>query len=411
MMWDPAKAKSGILLTTLLLSASATAAAPPWEDFPAPPGDGTMGPRLALEGDRLLLSWVHKTNGGARVSFARLEQGAWQGPFVVHEGQDVIANWADFPALHGSRNSSVLLAAWPSHISDEEGYGVRLSRSYDRGATWNEPAWLHDDLGSQEHGFATFTSNQRAVWLDGRTIGDGGAMQLLTRRPLGSLDPTSSDRPSPERTLDVQVCECCSIDTAYPHRGPVIVYRDRSDDEVRDIAIVRETGQGFTAPTIVAEEGWKLNGCPVQGPAISALGDRHPETSQSDVLLAAWYTAADDEPRIQVALSLDAGASFTRPMTADRHKPVGRVDAVLLDEFLGFVSWIDRDDNDQGVIKVMTIGVAGSMSPPHIVGETTAGRTSGFPKMEIFGDRLFIAWTEADGEGRTRVRVSARDVP
>ena len=58
--------------------------------------------------------------------------------------------------------------------------------------------------------------------------------------------------------------------------GPVVVYRDRSEaeKEIRDISIVRLKGKKWSAPRPVFQDGWRLNGCPVNGPAVAAAGRR-----------------------------------------------------------------------------------------------------------------------------------------
>jgi hypothetical protein len=58
--------------------------------------------------------------------------------------------------------------------------------------------------------------------------------------------------------LDARTCECCATGMAMATSGPVIVYRDRSPKEVRDIAVVRATGKGWTRPRLVHADGWKI---------------------------------------------------------------------------------------------------------------------------------------------------------
>ena len=47
--------------------------------------------------------------------------------------------------------------------------------------------------------------------------------------------------------------------------GPVVVYRDRSEQEIRDISIVRLHDGKWSQPSSVFEDNWKINGCPVNG--------------------------------------------------------------------------------------------------------------------------------------------------
>ena len=67
-------------------------------------------------------------------------------------------------------------------------------------------------------------------------------------------------------------------------------YRDRTEDEIRDIAVARLTKDGWQPPVRVHDDGWELAGCPVNGPAISTHEDR---------VAVAWFTGADDVAAVQ----------------------------------------------------------------------------------------------------------------
>ncbi len=56
-------------------------------------------------------------------------------------------------------------------------------------------------------------------------------------------------------------------------RGPVVAYRDRSVDEVRDIAVVRRVNGTWTTPAVVHDDHWQIAACPVNGPALASRGD------------------------------------------------------------------------------------------------------------------------------------------
>src|SRR3546814_4957902 len=94
--------------------------------------------------------------------------------------------------------------------------------------------------------------------------------------------------------VDATVCDCCGTDVAVTARGPLLAYRDRTVDEIRDIHVARlEDGAWRTLPAVHADN-WKIAGCPVNGPAIAAAGN--------DAIVA-WYSAANDVPKLQVARS------------------------------------------------------------------------------------------------------------
>ena len=86
--------------------------------------------------------------------------------------------------------------------------------------------------------------------------------------------------------IDARVCDCCGTAAVALADGGLLVYRDRSVGDVRDIAIVRIRDGGFEPPRIVHADGWVIRGCPVNGPALAMRDDR---------VAVLWFTAAGDE--------------------------------------------------------------------------------------------------------------------
>src|SRR5262245_18891800 len=117
--------------------------------------------------------------------------------------------------------------------------------------------------------------------------------------------------------LDMKVCECCQTSAAMTDDGPVVVYRDSSDQEIRDISVIRLTDGKWSQPRWVAQDGWQINGCPVNGPAIAASGRR---------VAVAWFTGAAGAQNVKLAFSGDLGESFGETITVDDGSPLGRVD-------------------------------------------------------------------------------------
>jgi hypothetical protein len=88
-----------------------------------------------------------------------------------------------------------------------------------------------------------------------------------------------------ETTLDSRVCECCQTSAAATPDGLLVVYRDRSPKEIRDISIVRYASGKWSTPVTVSNDGWQIDACPVNGPAISASGRN---------VAVAWFTVTTD---------------------------------------------------------------------------------------------------------------------
>ena len=163
-----------------------------------------------------------------------------------------------------------------------------------------------------------------------------------------------------------------------------MVYRDRTDQEVRDIAVVRYEKGAWTQPRLVHRDNWKIAACPVNGPAVSAQGNR---------VAVAWFTAANDQPRVYVAFSRNAADNFATPIRVDDGAPAGRVDVQALPDNGALVSWLERV-NDRAEVRIRRIYADGRRGPAKTVATSSAERASGFPHIIWRGKDVVLAWTE-----------------
>jgi hypothetical protein len=338
------------------------------------------------------MSWLQpRDEGGHELAYATWQGDAWSGASVAAGGDDWFVNWADFPSVVPGAGG-LRIAHWlqqrPGHVYS---YDVRIAVSRDAGRTWSPPLTPHDDGTPTEHGFVTLLPQEEgflAVWLDGRhTEGghdhghgeDGGAMTLR------SVGIDAAGRPAGVGAeLDARVCDCCQTDAVTTREGVVVVYRDRSPAEIRDVAVVRRTTSGWSAPQAVHKDGWHMPACPVNGPAIDAQG--------SEVAVA-WFTAPD-RPRVRLAFSSDAGRSFSAPVEVAAGRVAGRVDVILLEDGRAAVSWLE-ETADGAEIRVQPFTRSGIAGRAVTVARSSANRSSGFPQMIRAGDRLLFAWTAA----------------
>jgi hypothetical protein len=208
---------------------------------------------------------------------------------------------------------------------------------------------------------------------------------------------------SAEEVLDERVCECCQTGVAMAAGGPVVVYRDRSPEEVRDMAVVRRAGGGWSAPAPLHADGWRIPGCPVNGPAIAAAGTR---------VAVAWFTGAGQKPRVLVAFSADGGATFGAPVMVDGDRPLGRVGVALDPAGEAVVSWLAAVGKDAAIYvrRVRRVAADGRAAAPLRLAQTSQARASGFPRILIDpggGGRLYVAFVEGDGDQGTRLRAGS----
>lgn len=351
-----------------------------------------MGPNVSLAGKDLLLTWLEPVKGkGHNFRFSRLSGGRWSAPVTIASGPSLFANWADFPGAMQAADGS-LVAHWlESDGAHSHAYKTRIATSADGGKTWKPMGLLHTDTGvAAEYGFVAWVpegQGARAFWLDGRDLpGDErkGAMALRTAVVRGKAGG--------EERLDARVCSCCQTDAALAAGGPVIVYRDRSEREIRDISLIRRTAKGWSQPVRVHADNWKIPGCPVNGPAVAAAGNR---------VAVAWFTAAPPDPRVQVAFSEDGGATFGAPALVDGNRPIGRVDLILDANGDAVVSW-SAADGEGAEIRLRRVSPKGRLGPSYPVAATSAARSSGFPRMVRNGDRIVLAWVEDQEPSKVR---------
>jgi hypothetical protein len=208
---------------------------------------------------------------------------------------------------------------------------------------------------------------------------------------------TPDGRLENEVELDDRICDCCGTSAAKVGDETIVVYRDRSDEEVRDISYVRLRDGRATRPQSVSDDRWKIDGCPVQGPAIASDGER---------ALVAWFTAAGDSPVVNAAFLNSTGESFGRATRVDLGNTVGRVDAAMLDSDTAFVTWIEGGEPARVVGRIVRPN--GSVGPPIRIAETSGQRPSGFPRIAAQNKTVWIAWTDVLGED-SRVRTAKID--
>lgn len=375
-----------------------------------PADAGAETPNLALTADGVfLLSWVAPQGDGVyalRFS-SRAPGGEWSSPRTIASGDDWFVNWADFPSL-AALEDGTLYAHWLSKSgAGTYAYDVRISISHDGGETWSTPITPHTDGSISEHGFVSMTplsSNQMGIsWLDGRNTvtaggqpkahGDPGAEMALMFATLDSDGAVQSST-----ALDTRVCDCCQTSATMGSSGPIVVYRDRSPEEVRDIAVTRAHAGAWTSPVILGDDRWLIAGCPVNGPAIDARG--------ADIVVA-WFSAPAEQARVQVAFSGDSGATWDSAFRVDDGHAIGRVDVEWLPDASALVSWIQHG---QSGTRIVARRVARRAESGEIVAiaATDAARASGFPRMIASETEILFAWR--DGEDPSHVRTALRRI-
>ena len=414
MPYDPGMRPSFLLALLTLLAATSCAApeahdtaqwTPVIERIASPAARESGQPQLSVSSQGVLLSWIEKTGSRATLKFAERTTSGWSEPRTVASGDNWFVNWADVPSVLRLADNS-LAAHWLQKSGpDTYAYDVRLAYSTDDGKTWAASFTPHHDGTKTEHGFASLFQMPGAglglVWLDGRGMkpeshshgGDQGAMTVR----FASFD--TNWKQTAEAPVDLRVCECCPTTVAVTSDGPVAAFRNRSENEIRDIYISRVENGTWTEPRAVHEDGWRIPACPVNGPMLSAR-DR-------DVAIA-WFTVNEDQGRAFAAFSKDAGRTFGAPIRLDEAGSLGRVDIEVMPDGGAVASWIEFADQ-RAQFRMRHVDPSGSMSPAVTIAGVEKNRASGYPRLARFKDELVFAWTE-NSDGRMQVQTAVARV-
>ncbi|MEO6981526.1 MAG: sialidase family protein [Edaphobacter sp.] len=246
-------------------------------------------------------------------------------------------------------------------------------------------------------GFATLATAPNgdlyAAWLDGRdnTSDSTGTFNVYLAR---STDHGLSF----QRNVKVATlaCPCCRPSVAIAADGTVYVaYRHVFGDNERDIAVATSTdhGEHFTSPVRIANDRWKLFGCPESGPVAAVQGNK---------LIIAWYTAAGGRPGIRLAASRDRARTFSRELSVSKgiinanHPYLSATDDGTL-----AIAFSGRPPSNNGTWDdvqpyLLHIDTRGRVSAPTLIPADATGER--YPAVSLAPDGdVYAVWSATDG--------------
>ena len=368
------------------------------EPLSSPAGSGSSAPQLTSEGDRTLLSWMERAGGRATLRFAERTASGWSPPRPVTAGTDLLINAADVPSVRALADGTLVAHWMQENGPDPEAYDLRLAWSRDGGTTWSKPTSPHHDGTKTQHGFASLFEvaggGLGLVWLDGRATSADSA-HATDNMSLRAAFYSKSGTELRESAIRTRVCDCCPTSVATTADGPIVAFRNRSEKEVRDIFVSRLVAGRWSTPTAVHNDGWRIEACPVNGPAVSARA--------RDVVVA-WFSAPKEEGHVFAAFSHDAGRTFGPPTRVDDVAAIGHAGVQLLKDGSAAVSWIEFA-NQRSHLSVRQIQADGSRSVAVPVAGAGDDRVAGTPRIAADHDGLVLAWTETR-DGTSAVRTA-----
>ncbi len=365
-----------------------------------------VGPSLQVdEQGQVSLAWMEEDKDVRSVLYARsvAPGGPMGSPARVNRPEEVPYWRQEAPAL--ALQGDEVFVTWgltPPKATSQQPFAteLRLSRSSDRGQTFQPSVIVNDDPGVIQHAFDALHRDAdgrlHLSWIDGRD-GKKEPGTYVARSLDGGQTVTKNMK------VDEATCVCCrTAITSGPDGMVYVAWRKIFEGNIRETVVARSTDHGatFEASVVVGHDGWVFPACPHR-PASMGV-DRQGR------LYVVWYTEGTDEvPAVYIAYSDDRGKSFSEKRklnvstnTFPDHPqiavdPVGRIVAV----------WEEQGPVKRDVVMSVSTDRAETFTAPQKVNE----KKSQAPVVAVNGRGVFaLAWMEHGMPGHKIVTQTLR---
>lgn len=375
-------------------------------------------PAVALGVDgTVFVAWVeHRAGKEADVWLSHFdaEERPLNSPARVNPNVGEATAWrGDAPTVAVSKDGTIYVGWTARDDAAAHASTLYVSASRDGGRSFGPPSKVNDDSKPCVHGMHSLAVSDDGrvyvAWLDERSVAPKSApanapshIRAESNREVFFSSSVDGGRTfSHNLRVASEACPCCKTSLAAAHDGRVYVgWRQVLPGDYRHIAVASTTDEGktFSSPTVVSNDGWQIQGCPVSGAALAVGSD-----GELNVL---WYTEGEmGSPGLYWAKSRNGGRSFTlrRQLTESdvRGTPV-----------------LSNDGSD-GLIAVWDGG--GIMAQP-LTAQVSENGEAGvraaladagqLPAATVAGGRLFTAFISESGDVHsvwlTRTEVSDR---
>lgn len=358
------------------------------------PGRVNSTPWIASSGSHVAVVWGASASGKGDVYAAFSSDGGktFGSPVRVNstEGEARISGEiAPRVALAPRRGTTpVITVTWNAK---DAGTQIKTARSTDGGRTFSAATAFQANAAGDRGGQASTTDANgklHAIWLDHRGLAAAKTAGAAADHK-GEHDGVAMAQRSglyyaadgaPERELFKGVCYCCKTAMATGPRGEIYAaWRHVFAGNMRDMGFTmsRDGGKTFAPLARVNQDGWSIQGCPDDGPAMAV-------DAQGAVHLV-WPTVQNEMGLLLYATTRD-GVSFSKPVpvpTLGSPKPSHPQIAIDAAGTV-FIAW----DEVRGGVRRAAVKAMQGNSPAQELGDATS-----YPVMAAADSGLVTAWT------------------
>jgi BNR repeat protein len=332
-----------ILVIGLMSAVNAIAMAQAHQHGAASTADGQYNPYIVSDNrGGFYLAYVERAGGVSDMMLRHSSDGAkFSAPVRVNDlaGDATVRN--ENPPKVAAGAQGEVYVCWASERGKWKG-DIRFASSTDGGKTFSPAVTVNSDGAGEPagHAFQSIVVGKQGrvyvAWIDERNKRkeDRGAEIWL------AVSTNRGRSFSRDRRILTDVCECCRTNLQIDASGNLYLsYRvvPRSGPMYRDIIIARSEDGGKTfAQTVVSEDKWEINGCPVAGPSFSF--------DNRGGVIAVWFMGGGERPGLYFATSADKGKTFAPRRLLDPEQKIGkRAHTAGFADGSVFVAWDDTD--------------------------------------------------------------------
>jgi Uncharacterized conserved protein len=246
------------------------------------------------EKDQPIVSWCETNPDSKQKSFymAWLDEksGRFSSKIAIPIEQNASLHEEGMPKIAVKNNGAIIAVYETSTPSDYNRFAgsIRYIVSTNKGKSWTNPVYLHaDTTPGKSHSFTALArlgdGEIGACWLDAKPN------KKIHGRPVRFAKTSGGNSFVNEMVIDSIACECCRIAISGSKNGRVsIVFRDIINDSIRDMSIVtsEDNGNTFSLAVPYSKDGWVINGCPHNGPALAITDNK---------MYTTWFTGGSQK--------------------------------------------------------------------------------------------------------------------
>lgn len=373
-----------LLVTLQAVSASA-------DTTLAIPGHANSTPWIASSGSTVAVAWAAAAGGRGDIYLAMSSDGGrtfGQPVRVNATAGEARINGEIAPrvALLPRRGSApIVTVTWNAR---DAGLQIKTARSVDGGRTFSPATALQSGVAGERGWPASVldaNGKLHTIWLDHRAMAIDKAAKPEHKEHDGVAMAQKSSLyyaadGVAERELLKGVCFCCKTAMAIGPKGELYAaWRHVFAGNMRDMGFTmsRDGGKTFAPLKRVNEDGWMIQGCPDDGPALAvdAKGTVH----------MVWPTVKNETGLLHYSTTKD-GVSFTQPIavpTLGAPKP-SHPQIAIDGSGTVFVGW---DESRGGVRRAAVRALTGGAAAEEL------GDATSYPVMAAVESGLLVAWT------------------